>query len=616
MAKLTQRAVSAFFSPRRKRTIRVNRKLEEAEPVFSEPSSSDDDPAHFALEPKSRASHLRPVSEASPGQSVSGRLPVLAPDRDRSRSAGTELLDLVDSPPRYITSSSSSDSGEPSASRPARRLVRRSEAGPSQAPASTRKPSRTTAPNSKVAAAAPVKTAARAQWEGKKGKAVGKEKDISRPLTRAGKWTDDEDEDAADREAAAAVVDDDWLVSDASPLLKQSKGKGRAVADAQSAPASSVKAPAPTRSSTVARLPKSPVSLPKLKPKAEAGSDDSDGGLKPAARPAASLPRAQTTTSTVEDLLDAAVGSQISKENKPRPVAVKPETGDDALDDSDGSVLIMDTPPPESPPPRSPTKKAVPPPSAQKPRPTSGKSVVVKKVAQPAPRAFSLSASPSSSPGPAPAPSVGASQRAQRLQERTKQQERPSARAGPSRRQPPGSESTEIDHVVRPSASRKRARRASTPSSAESTGSDAARTSQARASQLASQKRKSLGKRKATPVSSDSDEDDNDDQVTDESSSDEDRRKKARAKKKKAQAAGAAKRRKRPLDSTDEEGTDEEEERRRRKRKKQKQRKQRRALVDSNDEEGTDSEPDDLEDDRGRLRQWPSVRGPADALGR
>lgn len=56
MAKLTQKTVAAFFSPRRKRTTRVNRKLKEAEPVFSDDSSSEDDPAHFALEPKSRAS--------------------------------------------------------------------------------------------------------------------------------------------------------------------------------------------------------------------------------------------------------------------------------------------------------------------------------------------------------------------------------------------------------------------------------------------------------------------------------------------------------------------------------------------------------------------------------
>lgn len=60
MVKLTQKTVAAFFSPQRKRTTRVNRKLEEAEPVFSESSSSEDDPAHFALERKSRAFILGP----------------------------------------------------------------------------------------------------------------------------------------------------------------------------------------------------------------------------------------------------------------------------------------------------------------------------------------------------------------------------------------------------------------------------------------------------------------------------------------------------------------------------------------------------------------------------
>lgn len=665
MAKLKQKQVNAFFSPRRRRVERSNRKLVgekwDVAPDFSESSSSEDDPGHYKLEAKSRACLPPPLRVAAlPAACLLGVEADLMtgvrvkPSSPSCFPSAPELLDFPESP-RYISSSSSDaddDDASSSVKKPARKLVRRSEASSSQAvkpKAAASKPrAQPVASSSKAAAASqPAKSAARAKFESKKGKAVGKEKDISCDLTRAGKWTDDEDED--DQAAAAAGWDDDdWIVDDDddNEPAASSKGKGKALARAAPAPAppatnraaarpmaavvkaqlsddDDLAAPAVARSPAVRRTPEA---------KLEHNSNDSDEPLSAQLPTAASAP-ASRPTATVEDLLDAAVGSRVSDRPKQpavvksepavvktEPAAVKPEPAVCDLDDSDGSVLIMDTPPPESPPKQWSIKKA--PAPAEPPKPAPGKSVV-KKV-KPPPRA-QTPPSPSLSPAPVPAPRAaprgGPSQRSQRLEQRAAQRARPSPKAGPSRSQPsprcarPARANADLFNGI---SSEEESEAASQPVARQR---GKARAEQAELSDeddvriASSNRRKALGKRKATHVSTDDEEEDEEDEEAESSSSDEDRKKRARAKKK--EAAGAAKRRKRPLDSTEDEESDDSEADRRRRRKKQKRLRQKKSLVNSEDEEGTDSEPDDLEDDAGRLREllpagpfWPSPCAP------
>jgi hypothetical protein len=63
MAKLKQRAVDTFFSPKYRKSPRVDRRLKgpdyDEDPDFSASSSGDDALARFKLEAKSRTSSLR-----------------------------------------------------------------------------------------------------------------------------------------------------------------------------------------------------------------------------------------------------------------------------------------------------------------------------------------------------------------------------------------------------------------------------------------------------------------------------------------------------------------------------------------------------------------------------
>lgn len=434
----------------------------------------------------------------------------------------TEMLNLPQSPPRYILSSDDSDAAGPSStSRPVRKLIRRSEASSSQQAAS----------GSKLPKYSPVKDAARAKWEGKDGKAVGKEKDISKSLAKEGKWSEDEDEkDILD---VLAEDDQDWLVQDEDEekdvtRMPASKGKGKAPA---------------------------PAARPSLT----------------ACTPSASV--APSNRSNIEDLLDAAVGSQQA------PVELD--------DDSDGSVLIMETPPPEPITPVAARKEPTP------SRLTRGKSVVrrsppKKRLAPPV---------ASSSPSLSPQPVVTSSQRnrsgkrkAAPVTSDTEEEEAVSTaeeEEAPVKKSRAKGKGKEVAKRGPPSRRRKRP--------LDSTDEDDFQDDSPRrpAAKKKPATRKGCNRlSRQSPVSADEDEEE---EAASTDEEDRPARKSSQAGKGRAKASQTGRRR-RPLDSTEEEDSDEGP---RSKQKKNKKKKLRRRDDVSSDV--TDDEPDDLEDEHGRL---------------